>query len=50
MVGVQGVSAVLGELRDPSPREAVSTLRARVAAFAYGTLSDDLCMLAARTG
>jgi sigma-B regulation protein RsbU (phosphoserine phosphatase) len=50
LFGVQGVSGVLGELRDPSPREAVSTLRARVAEFAYGTLTDDLCMLAARTG
>ena len=46
--GVQGVSAVLGELRDPSATEAVAVLRARVADFAYGTLSDDLCMLAAR--
>ena len=48
LFGVEGVSAVLGELHDPSPREAVAILRARVAEFAYGTLTDDLCMLAAR--
>jgi hypothetical protein len=32
----------------PSPAEAVAILRARVADFAYGTLTDDLCLLAAR--
>ncbi len=46
--GIEGVSAVLGELQDPSPSEAIAVLRARVADFAYGTLTDDLCMLAAR--
>ena len=45
---VEGVSAVLGELQNPSPSEAVAILRARVAEFAYGSLTDDLCMLAAR--
>ena len=46
--GIEGVSAVLGELEIPSPSEAIAVLRARVADFAYGTLADDLCMLAAR--
>ena len=46
--GAEGVSAVLGELQDPSPGEAIAVLRARVADFAYGTLTDDLCMLAVR--
>jgi sigma-B regulation protein RsbU (phosphoserine phosphatase) len=46
--GIEGVSAVLAALDDPSPTEAVAILRARVADFAYGTLTDDLCMLAAR--
>jgi serine phosphatase RsbU (regulator of sigma subunit) len=46
--GLEGVSAVLGALDDPSPNEAIAVLRARVADFAYGTLTDDLCMLAAR--
>jgi len=46
--GLDGVSAVLGELLDPAPREAVAILRSRVAEFAHGALSDDLCMLAAR--
>ncbi len=46
--GLDGVSAALGELEDPSPSEAIAVLRARVAQFAYGTLTDDLCMLAAR--
>jgi serine phosphatase RsbU (regulator of sigma subunit) len=46
--GLERVSAVLGDLHSPSPSEAVAVLRARVAEFAYGTLTDDLCMLAAR--
>ena len=46
--GIEGVSAVLGELQNPSPGETIAVLRARVADFAYGTLTDDLCMLAAR--
>ena len=47
LFGLEGVSAVLGELQNPSPSEAVAILRARVAEFA-DTLTDDLCMLAAR--
>jgi serine phosphatase RsbU (regulator of sigma subunit) len=46
--GLEGVSAVLGELEDPTPSEAVASLRTRVSEFAVGTLTDDLCMLAAR--
>ncbi len=46
--GLDGVSAALGGLQEPSPTEAVAVLRARVADFAYGTLTDDLCLLAAR--
>jgi serine phosphatase RsbU (regulator of sigma subunit) len=46
--GLEGVTAVLGELENPSAQEAVAALRARVAAFADpGSLADDLCMLAA---
>jgi phosphoserine phosphatase RsbU/P len=48
LFGVEGVRAVLGELENPSPSEAVAILRARVAEFADGALTDDLCMLAAR--
>ena len=46
--GIEGVSAVLSVLEDPSPSEAIAVLRARVADFAYGALTDDLCLLAAR--
>jgi serine phosphatase RsbU (regulator of sigma subunit) len=46
--GVEGMCAVLSALDDPSPTEALAVLRARVADFAYGTLTDDLCLLAAR--
>ena len=46
--GVDAVSAVLDGLHDPSPTEAVAVMRARVAEFGYGTLTDDLCLLAAR--
>jgi hypothetical protein len=42
------VRATLGQLQRPSASEAVAVLRARVAAFAYGALTDDVCMLAAR--
>jgi sigma-B regulation protein RsbU (phosphoserine phosphatase) len=46
--GLDGVTAVLGELENPSAREAIATLRARVAEFADAdSLTDDLCMLAA---
>ena len=48
MFGLEGVGAALGGLHRPSPTEAVAVLRARVADFAYGTLADDLCLLAAR--
>jgi phosphoserine phosphatase RsbU/P len=48
LFGLDGVSAALGELQNPSTSEAVAILRARVADFAYGTLTDDLCLLAAR--
>jgi serine phosphatase RsbU (regulator of sigma subunit) len=46
--GLDGVSAALGDLHRPSPTEAVAVLRARLADFAYGTLTDDLCLLAVR--
>jgi serine phosphatase RsbU (regulator of sigma subunit) len=49
MFGLDGVSAALGELQNPAPREAVAVLRARVADFAYGTLTDDLCLLDRRS-
>jgi serine phosphatase RsbU (regulator of sigma subunit) len=48
LFGLEGVSDALGGLDQPSPGEAVAVLRARVADYAYGTLSDDLCLLAAR--
>jgi sigma-B regulation protein RsbU (phosphoserine phosphatase) len=48
MFGLDGVSAALDSLDRPSPTESVAVLRARVAEFAYGTLTDDLCLLAAR--
>jgi sigma-B regulation protein RsbU (phosphoserine phosphatase) len=46
--GTEGVSAVLGELKSHSPSEVIAILRTRVAEFAYGNLTDDLCMLAVR--
>jgi len=46
--GLDSVSAVLAGLRRPAPSEAIAVLRTRVAEFAYGALTDDLCMLAAR--
>lgn len=48
LFGLAGVSKVLGTLQNPSPRETIAILRARVAEFSYGSLTDDLCMLAAR--
>lgn len=48
MFGLNRVNAALAGLHKPSPAEAVDVLRARVADFAYGTLTDDLCLLAAR--
>ena len=47
--GLHGITAVLSEFENPSASEAVAALRARVGQFAdNGTLTDDLCMLAAR--
>jgi len=48
LFGLDAVSAVLGGLRNPSPIEVVAILQASVAEFAYGGLTDDLCLLAAR--
>ena len=48
LFGLEGVSAALGGLHKPSPIDAVAVLRARVAEFAYGARTDDLCLLAAR--
>jgi sigma-B regulation protein RsbU (phosphoserine phosphatase) len=48
LFGLDAVSAVLSGLHGPSPKEAIAILRARVAEFSYGTLTDDLCLLAAR--
>jgi sigma-B regulation protein RsbU (phosphoserine phosphatase) len=48
LFGIDAVSAALRALHRPSPKEAIAVLRARVAEFAYGTLTDDLCLLAAR--
>ena len=46
--GLNGVSAALADLHRPSPSEAIAAVRARVAGFSSGGLTDDLCMLAAR--
>lgn len=46
--GRAGVGAVLAGLHRPSPGYAIAALRARVADFAYGALTDDLCLLALR--
>jgi serine phosphatase RsbU (regulator of sigma subunit) len=46
--GLDAVSAALASLDRPSPADAIADLRARVAGFASGSLTDDLCMLAAR--
>jgi len=48
LFGLDGVRAALGGPQKLAPAEAVAILRARVADFAYGTLTDDLCLLAAR--
>jgi serine phosphatase RsbU (regulator of sigma subunit) len=48
LFGTEGVSAVLCELGSHSPSEVIAILRTRVAEFAYGNLTDDLCMLAVR--
>ena len=48
LFGVEAVSATLAGLGNASPAESIAVLRARVAEFAYGGLTDDLCLLAAR--
>jgi serine phosphatase RsbU (regulator of sigma subunit) len=48
LLGLDRVSAALAGLRRPSPGQAIAVLRSRAADFAYGTLTDDLCLLAAR--
>jgi serine phosphatase RsbU (regulator of sigma subunit) len=48
LFGLDGVSSALTGLQTPSPADAVAILRARVADFAYGALTDDVCLLAAR--
>jgi serine phosphatase RsbU (regulator of sigma subunit) len=48
LFGLDAVSAALSDLHRPSPKEAVAVLRARAAEFAYGALTDDICLLAAR--
>ena len=47
-LGLDAVAATLVGLRSPSPAEAVAVLRACAADFAYGALTDDLCLVAAR--
>ena len=46
--GLDRVNAALAELTDPTPSQAVDLLGTRVAEFADGALTDDLCLLAAR--
>ena len=48
LFGLEAVRHALGALHRPPATEAVAVLRARVAAFAYGGLTDDLCLLVAR--
>ena len=48
LLGLDAVRAALTGLHQASPKEAVAVLRARAAEFAYGTLTDDICLLAAR--
>ncbi len=48
LFGLDRVSAALASLRRASPGQAIAVLRSRAADFAYGTLTDDLCLLAAR--
>jgi serine phosphatase RsbU (regulator of sigma subunit) len=47
-LGLEAVAATLAGLHRPSPGEAVAILRTQAADFAYGALTDDLCMLAVR--
>ncbi|MEA2495124.1 MAG: hypothetical protein QOJ29_3035 [Thermoleophilaceae bacterium] len=48
LFGTEAVTSVLTGLHAASPAEAIAVLRARVTDFAYGGLTDDLCMLATR--
>ena len=48
LFGLDGLTAALAELQNPSPSDALAILRARVAEFAYGTLTAEVCLLAAR--
>ena len=48
LFGLDGLTSALSELQNPSASDAVAVLRARVAEFAYGTLTDDVCILTAR--
>ncbi len=48
LFGLEAVVSALGGLQRPSAAEAIAVLRARVADFAFGALTDDLCLLAAR--
>ena len=50
LFGLERVSDALSGLHESVPADAIAVLRARVAAFAYGALTDDLCLLAARVG
>ena len=50
LFGLERVTASLAGLRHPSPADAIAVLRARVAEYAYGAQTDDLCLLAARIG
>jgi sigma-B regulation protein RsbU (phosphoserine phosphatase) len=47
-LGLEAVTAALAGLHRPSPAEAVAVLRARAADFAYGALTDDVCLLGVR--
>ena len=48
LLGLEAVTAALAGLHRPSPSEAIAVLRARAADFAYGALTDDVCLLAVR--
>jgi serine phosphatase RsbU (regulator of sigma subunit) len=48
LFGLDGASAALSGLDNPSPTEAIGVLRARAAEFAQGIVTDDICLLAAR--
>ena len=50
LFGLERVSAALEGLHRRSPSDVVADLRARVAQYAHGTLTDDLCLLAGRIG